>query len=172
VSIQPPSDIVLDVAQAADPAKSLAATEKLARLGAPDGSGSGFTDAVDSLRASADAAGFRSQVNLNGGRAMPKGPVDPSAKVYKGLEALILQNMVETMLPKDASDFFGKGSGGEIWRSMLAQQLGTQISNNVDLGLASKAEQLHPPLAHARPPFPAHPEPANAVEPVSSDRSS
>jgi hypothetical protein len=73
---------------------------------------------------------------------------DPHLKVYKGLEALLLQNLVDNMLPKDATDYFGTGSAGEIWRSMLAEQLGKRLSDRIDLGLAAKTESLHPPNPH------------------------
>lgn len=39
------------------------------------------------------------------------------------LEGLILKSLVETMLPKETSELFGKGSAGRMWRSMLAEQI-------------------------------------------------
>lgn len=66
---------------------------------------------------------------------MPKAaPVNPAKKAYEGLEALLLQNLAETMLPK-SSDLFGKGGAGMVWRSMLAQQLGEALAKRVNLGI-------------------------------------
>jgi len=66
-------------------------------------------------------------------------PADAQTKAYKGLEQLVLQKLVETMLPNDAGELFGHGAAGDIWRSMLAEQLAAQIGKSVDLGLAKAA---------------------------------
>jgi len=135
VSIKPPSDIVLDVARAADPARAIAAAEKLARIG-ERASGAAFSSL---LEASPDAsrsppAEFRTQLGHMGGAASTAAPVSSGSKAYKGLEQLVLQHLVENMLPKDP-EFFGAGSAGDIWRSMLAEQLAAQIGKSVNLGL-------------------------------------
>ncbi len=150
MSIQPPSDIVLDVARAADPATSLAATERLTKLSGPDAVATEtFTHALGTV--AADSVLRRAATTIGGSAQTVGGQsADPQLKVYKGLEAMILQNLVENMLPKDATDYFGTGSAGEIWRSMLAEQLGKRLSDRVNLGLAAKAAALHPPLAAKR----------------------
>ncbi len=76
---------------------------------------------------------------MGAGSARALAPVDARTKAYKGLEQLVLQRLVETMLPKDADDMFGHGTAGGVWRSMLAEQLAKQIGKSVDLGLG-KAE--------------------------------
>lgn len=135
MSIRPPSDIVLDVARAADPARSLAAAEKLARIG--EGvSGAAFASLLEAAPGAGGSgqAELRNQLGLMGGTAITAAPVSSGTKAYKGLEQLVLQHLVENMLPKD-SEFFGAGSAGDIWRSMLAEQLAGQIGKNVNLGL-------------------------------------
>jgi flagellar protein FlgJ len=148
LSIQPPSDIVLDVANAADPAKALAATERLARLGGvsvPVQPGA-FESVLGATAQSTSEATLRTQLAKSGEPTdVVNKPIDPRAKAYKGLEALVLQNLVETMLPKDAGSFFGKEAGGDQWRSMLAQKIGEQMSKRMDLGIASKAAAIHMP---------------------------
>ncbi len=62
-------------------------------------------------------------------------PMNDQAKAYKGLEELVLQRLVEVMLPKEDSGVFGGGTAGDVWRSMLAEQLAKQIGKSVDLGL-------------------------------------
>ena len=153
MSIQPPSDIVLDVANAADPAKALAATERLARLSAgtpvPPG---GFASALGAAAQPTGDTALRTRLAMSGAPTdVINKPVDPRAKAYKGLEALVLQNLVETMLPKDAGAYFGKDAGGDQWRSMLAQKIGEQLSTRMDLGIASKAAAIHLPAATPLP---------------------
>ena len=135
MSINPPSDLLLDVARAADPATSAAAAERLAKIGARSGNmDAGFSDVLNGVGAPSNPSGAPKAAA--GARVVPRlpPPVDASKKAYRGLEALLLQNLVETMLPKSA-DLFGKGSAGDIWRSMLAQELGTDLSTKVDLGI-------------------------------------
>jgi flagellar protein FlgJ len=148
LSIQPPSDIVLDVANAADPAKAMAATERLARLGGgsvPVQPGA-FASVLGATAKSTSDTALRTQLAKSGEPTdVVNKPIDPRAKAYKGLEALVLQNLVETMLPKDAGSYFGKEAGGDQWRSMLAQKIGEQLSTRMDLGIASKAAALHMP---------------------------
>lgn len=142
MSINPVSDIVLDVANAADPAQSLAASERLARLRPLDqATDCCFSAALGAAKAaggaSADAqAGLLSQISVMGVKSgRTHAAVDGRTKAYKGLEQLVLQRMVEAMLPKDAGELFGHGTAGDIWRSMLAEQLAAQISKFVDFGL-------------------------------------
>jgi peptidoglycan hydrolase FlgJ len=67
---------------------------------------------------------------------------DARTKAYKGLEQLVLKNLVESMLPKESDAFFGDGTGSGIWRSFLADQLATQIGKTVDLGIAHQPPAL------------------------------
>lgn len=139
MSIKPPSDLLLDVVRAADPATSAAATERLAKITASGGtSAPAFTAILNEV-------GTPSAYPMNPpGQSTPappsrfsKPPVGANEKAYQGLEALLLQNLVETMLPVD-SDLFGGEEAGTIWRSMLAEQLGTSLSKKIDLGIAPK----------------------------------
>ncbi len=131
MSINPVSDIVLDVARAADPVNSQAAEERLLRAAAASPSFQGEFD-----RAFSNAGAGRAALT----KAMESGGTKPSAvlpqvdartKAYKGLEQLVLKNLLESMLPKES---FGEGTAGDIWRSMLADQLATQIGKNINLG--------------------------------------
>jgi hypothetical protein len=155
VSIKPPTDIVLDVAKAADPAKALAAADRLVRMGSTGrASEIGFSDVLKQMPNSPETelANVRGQMTQAGKEAAKiSSASNPQAKAYKALEALVLQNLVETMLPKDSEGLFGQGMAGEVWRSMLAERLGTQLSTSIDLGLAPKTTSSKPPS----PGFPA-----------------
>lgn len=147
MSINPPSDIVLDVARAADPARSVAATERLAQMAAGSASAdANFSSVLSELRTlPGEAASLRSQLELGSVHAPGKSePLDPQTKAYRGVEALVLRNLVENMLPS-SEEFFGEGTAGMIWRSMMADQLGDDLAKKVHLGIGSK----HVGRAHA-----------------------
>jgi flagellar protein FlgJ len=146
---KPVSDIVLDVARAADPAKSLVAMEKLSLFGPTQSdAGAAFSDVLGTTEldgaVNAKRANPYTEVALiSGNSAAVASPIDARAKAYKGLEQLVLQNLVENMLPKDSADVFGRGPAGDIWRSMLAEQLAKQIGKTINLGLVKASGSMH-----------------------------
>lgn len=136
MSINPVSDIVLDVAMAADPAKYQAAAEKLSNGGTMSQVQSGsFESTLKNVVARMpDAWKNFGASGLATSRALHQ--TNTSTKAYKGLEQLVLKNLVENMLPKDSSALFGSSTAGDIWRSMLADKLASEIGNAVNLGSA------------------------------------
>lgn len=142
VSINPTSDIVLDVARAADPERSRAATARLERLGHLDRTtGAGFTAIVEDT--GREPSSLLGQVALLGAKtvgSVPRG--DARTEAAKGIEQLILQKLIECMLPKAAGTLFGHGTAGDVWRSMLAQQLATQLGSTIDLGVGRAIPSL------------------------------
>ncbi|WP_445502363.1 rod-binding protein [Microvirga sp. G4-2] len=40
------------------------------------------------------------------------------------------------MLPKNAENTYGKGNAGSIWKSMMAEQIGTQVARAGGIGIA------------------------------------
>jgi len=139
VAISPPSDIVLGVAMAADPQKYRAAAERLQRMG---------SDAdlqPSSWRASVAAT-------QDGANTRPAGATVPRAAVasprqvrgatdaFGQLEAFVLQRFIQSMLPKNASRVYGKGTAGEIWKSMLAEKLGDEIAKSGQVGIAQRLQ--------------------------------
>lgn len=139
MSIKPPSDLLLDVARAADPATSAAAAERLSKIAGQSGKDDPAFSQVLADVGPPPAKPVRETEAALVSPVMPRvsAPVDPDKKAYQGLEALLLQNVVATMLP-DSSDIFGEGSAGAIWRSMLAEQLGSELAKEIDLGIAPK----------------------------------
>jgi flagellar protein FlgJ len=156
LAINPPSDIVLDVARAADPLKLQAAALKL--TGAVDDDGNNFTSLVDGLDPSlASRPAVISTPGLIGlqsdfgpkGAQMERSPAlsGPEMKPYRDFEALVLQTFVQNMLPKDAEGIFGHGTAGEMWKSILAEQLGKQIARAGGIGIAAQVSKAHPGAA-------------------------
>ena len=66
---------------------------------------------------------------------MPGAP-DKLGKAKTQFEAMMMSSFVGELLPKDASSVFGQGTAGDMWRSMLAEQVSLQIAKSGKLGLA------------------------------------
>ena len=153
MAISPPSDLLLDVARAADPAKVREATAKLARLAAdPAASNEGFGKALAAAKADGAApspARASTPALLPGTAGSLRAAAHPKTDAYKKFEAVLLQTFVESMLPKD-DESFGDAASAGIYRSMMAEQLATQIANAGGIGIAKAIEKAHP--AGAKPP--------------------
>ncbi|WP_407527427.1 rod-binding protein [Methylobacterium oryzisoli] len=142
MSIKPPSDIVLDVARAADPARLQEAAAKLQAPGTPVDPAA-FADAVRAVGGSThmplDARGTMTAAQTDTAVSGPRG-----AGPYRQFEAFVIQHFVEAMLPQKAGSVFGKGMAGKYWKSMLAEQIGGQIAKAGGLGIARTLAAAHP----------------------------
>lgn len=56
-------------------------------------------------------------------------------------EGFVLQSFIEPMLPKDDSSYFGEGTAGAIWKSMLAERIGAQMAAAGGVGIAEMVEK-------------------------------
>jgi hypothetical protein len=141
------TDVVSDVLGAADPLTSRIATDRLTRLQST--TGTEFSAEAAAVRAESGAV---AQAKTFG--PLPPGdapaimrPVtsgDVAGTTYSKFEAFILQTFMESMLPKD-DKIFGKGTAGNVWRSMLAEQLGAQLAKSGGIGIAHMLAKSHPP---------------------------
>jgi hypothetical protein len=167
VSINPPSDIVLDVARASDPREYRAAVDRLKQL-------SGTEVAKDASAASASASREAFSVPFPSSHQTTSQPVqsqaapesagsppaasktasallspttqgatdnNKSAAAYQKFEAFLLQTFVEAMLPKDASNVYGSGTAGDIWRSMFAEHIANELAESAKLGIATRISE-------------------------------
>lgn len=142
-------DLVLDVLDAADPVTQRAAAAKLDAL---KSSGADFAATMDAEVGKAKAASAdQAAANAAGAQSTSvKGPpvqvikAPASGEVYRKFEAFILQTFVETMLPKESEEVFGKGTAGGVWKSMLAEQLGAQLAKGNGIGIAKQLAAAHP----------------------------
>ena len=55
----------------------------------------------------------------------------------------MLSSFVGELLPKDTGEVFGQGMAGDMWRSMLAEQVSMQIAKSGKLGLARRLFATH-----------------------------
>lgn len=145
MAISPPSDIVLDVARAADPARLQLAVDRLQKLG--NGiAGSQFAAAVDEAAPAGGVpglAGAREKFAAlapakldNTASAVPS----KNAKTMQQFEAQVIQTFIEQMMPEATANNFGSGTAGGVWRSMLSEQIANQIAKAGGLGLREKVE--------------------------------
>jgi hypothetical protein len=161
VSINPPSDIVLDVARASDPQKYRAAVDRLMQLGGAETT-KGASAASNATSAAAEAfslpspaqpapvsvakefASSKTASALSTATATVKQAAtgnDKSAAAYQKFEAFLLQTFVEAMLPKDASNVYGSGTAGDIWRSMFAEHIANELAASTKLGIAERISE-------------------------------
>lgn len=136
MAIQPLSDIILDVANAADPARAQAVKQKLSELG--DGLPAGSFDDVLSSSGTATSTRWSSiaEAQFFSARTGPaikqQGSMD---EARRGLETMVVKLMVENMLPKEGNEFYGKGNAGGVWRSMLADKLSAELTKGKGFGI-------------------------------------
>ena len=128
MAISPPSDIVLDVARAAEPATLETARARLASRAAAVASG-----LADAFSRGETGAPLSRETSTDG--ATPKSYVD--------FEAMVLQTFVQSMMPKDAEDVYGEGMAGDMWKSMMSQQLGTVMADRGGIGIADSLIKGH-----------------------------
>jgi peptidoglycan hydrolase FlgJ len=169
VAITPPTDIVLDVARAADPEKYRAAVERLARLRGSAPASEPFNPApVQAATTKApDASDPRTTVTRSVQSSIGNG-ADRRLDVYGQFEAFVLQTFVQSMLPKNATSVFGSGTAGEVWKSMLAEKMGGELARSGQVGIARRlvagpTPAVQPAGAHAAGPYGSAPPPAAAT---------
>lgn len=119
MAISPPGDILLEVARAAVPEQAEAARARLQSLAKPD---TPFEDPAVERTAAV--------------RAEPAGTGVPES--FMRFEALVLESFMQSMLPAENDAVFGGGLSGEMWRGLLAQQLGETLAKRGGIGIAER----------------------------------
>lgn len=143
-------DLILGVSRAADAVKqreALARLERLSRQSSVDVAAN--AGAASSASAPASVADWQTQLRIAGANAPRSGAVmtppstaDAAEKktsdVYVQFEAVLLQNMVEAMMPKESESMFGGGTAGGMWKSMLAEKVAAEIARSGVIGVAKQ----------------------------------
>lgn len=119
MAISPPGDIVLDVLKAADMDAVAAAREKLAAAASSASPGRAFETGPGARRA---------------------GPGRPAqaAEAFTRFEAMVLRTFIGSMLPDQASNVYGAGLSGDMWKSMMAEQLANTMAERGGIGIADR----------------------------------
>ena len=145
MTFKPSTDVVQEVLNAADPSRASLAAQRLDALASSNPPDAGFSAARDNAAAqtgvnaipTGSAAYARSRLAGMGG-----GP-NKLDQAKTQFEAMVLNSFVGEMLPKDAGNVFGQGTAGDMWRSMLAEQVSMQIAKSGSLGLARRLFATH-----------------------------
>jgi peptidoglycan hydrolase FlgJ len=147
VAINPSSDLVLDVISAADPTRAEAVKERLVALGATTSAGG--DDFASVLQASASPESLSAPPDLAAANARAR-LTDPSVmKQHKekqagiDFETSILSSFMRELMPKNTTDVYGQGTAGEIWKSMLADQIAHQVAASGVLGISKRLFATH-----------------------------
>lgn len=134
MAISPPSDIVLDVLNNADPSrlevaqaqlKAGQATAEAKRLASTDAA----FDATLKTDVASDAHKLRHRLDGVEKKHVPE--------TYRKFEAMVLQNFIKSMLP-ESDEVYGKGTSGEIWKGMMAEKIAEEIAKEGGIGIADK----------------------------------
>jgi Rod binding domain-containing protein len=142
LAISPPSDIVLDVARAVDPAELAAARTQLAERARAGATKVEFPD-IAASEASSPATALKNMAGMRFTGHAGSEKTDQTPKAYQKFEAAVLQNFMQSMMPKDSEAVYGKGLAGDMWKSELARQLGTVLSERGGIGIANKLLKEH-----------------------------
>jgi Rod binding domain-containing protein len=145
MAFNPRTDVVLEVAGAADPSRASLAAQRLNALAGSNAPPADFAADLDRAAGSAsaptaplaNAADARSRLT-----EAPRGP-DKLSQAKTQFEAMMLNSFVGELLPKETGEVFGQGMAGDMWRSMLAEQVSMQIAKSGKLGLARRLFATH-----------------------------
>lgn len=145
----------MDVVQAADPHDVMAAREKLKVNEAANqavqlaANGNGFAAQINntlnaaSASAAAQAASHGTTSGVSSAHDQSKIP-----EVYRKFEASIASTFIQSMMPKDSEDVYGKGPAGDYWKGMMAEQIANEVSKKGGFGIAQQVYSQA--LQHAR----------------------
>lgn len=134
MSISPPSDIVLDVARAADPVRYREAAARLGSTSAAAGPEFQSALAAETPR-SVTARPATTSATRTGVVAEPSTRAD---KANRDFEAMVLANLLEAAMPDDSAALFGEGTAGSVWKSMLVEQIAGQMARSGGIGIAAQ----------------------------------
>src|SRR3984957_384379 len=145
MAFNPRTDVVLEVASAADPSRATLAAQRLNALAAPNAPAADFAADLDRAAGpgSATPPPFANAADARSRLGELQGGSDKVGKAKTQFEAMMLNSFVSELLPKDTGEVFGQGMAGDMWRSMLAEQVSTQIAKSGKLGLARRLFATH-----------------------------
>lgn len=165
MSIFPSTDLIVDVAKAADPRRQQVALRRLeAAANAPSVSFASLSgESPSPIKANvsgssnwrAAGVGLRAayQAPASGPAVVPAAS-NPAADAAKKFEALVLQTFFEALLPKEDENF-GSGVAGGVWRSMMAEQLSAKFAASGVIGLSKMLDAKIAPPSSAQPVAPS-----------------
>ena len=145
MALDPPTDIVMEVARAADPTRAAEVAQRLNALAAI--SPTAGNDFAATLQAAGATPGLGSAATtLPTGLANMRQTLsmatqagsDRASKAATQFESVLINSFVSQMLPKEAPASYGQGTAGDMWRSLLSEKVSDQIAKSGVLGLSRR----------------------------------
>lgn len=145
MALDPPTDIVMEVARAADPTRAAEVAQRLSALAAVSpGAGGDFATMLKAAGATPGLGAAATTLptglaNMRSTLAMASPPAtDKASKAATQFESVLINSFVSEMLPKDATQAYGQGTAGEMWRSLLSEKVSDEIAKSGSLGLSRR----------------------------------
>ncbi len=150
MAFNPRTDVVLEVASAADPSRATLAAQRLNALAGSNAPTADFAADLDraAMPGAATTTPLTNATDARSRLAEAQGGPDKLHQAKTRFEAMMLNSFVSELLPKDTGEVFGQGTAGDMWRSMLAEQVSTQIAKSGKLGLARRLFATHEVGSH------------------------
>ena len=143
MAFNPRTDVILEVASAADPSRASLAAQRLNAIAGANAPSAGFAADLDRAAGTAATAPLASAADARSRLAEAPGEPGKLGQAKTQFEAMMLNSFVGELLPKDTGEVFGQGMAGDMWRSMLAEQVSMQIAKSGKLGLARRLFATH-----------------------------
>ncbi|MCP1200887.1 rod-binding protein [Notoacmeibacter sp. MSK16QG-6] len=129
-----PGDLIADVARAADNRTVEQARARLAGLAEASGrTAQAFTNELKGTAAAIPAITAMAGEPPAEQVAVVGKNQDPAMQRF---EAMMLQQMIQQMMPKETSAVYGEGFAGDMWRSMQAEKIGETFAKRGGIGIA------------------------------------
>lgn len=154
MSIFPTTDLISDVGRAAVPLKKAEALNRLERFAS---SSEGVSETPKTNRTTPNYRAVDTSFVISTSKSsIPMNTIAPdkneASATFRKFEAFILQTWLELLLPKADGGSYGSDQAGDLWRSLMAEQLGDQLAKTGALGLArltkQSLDQANETLAH------------------------
>jgi flagellar protein FlgJ len=145
MAFSPKTDVILEVASAADPSRASLAAQRLNALAGSNASPTDFVSSLNQVAGAANAtpASLTALADARSRLVEAAGGSDKVRQAKTQFEAMMLNSFISELLPKNTGEVFGQGVAGDMWRSMLAEQVSTQIAKSGRLGLAKRLFATH-----------------------------
>lgn len=144
MSISPPSDIVLDVARAADPARYREAAAKLGTARPTTPFADTLTDVALRETPAKPAATARTvaaktaEAKTADAKTADDAKTQKTKETYRAFEAMTLATMLQSAMTSSTSSYFGEGVAGDTWKSLMVEQIANQMAKNGGVGIADQ----------------------------------
>ena len=155
MSISPPTDIIMDVINAADPTKVHLGNKRFAAMApvksAAELNGDSFGKIVKTLPPVTNVVSPPNGKNIsntvkvnteipaesiNAYARHDAVPVDNLKKAHQELEGLFLQGVIASMLRGQEGTMFGKGVSADYWKSFMAKAIASELTQGQGVGIS------------------------------------